>query len=80
MLPPTLNGKVVVCHVLPRSVERKIDPLFLSQEFVYVPTAKYTRSGSTGSVASASTPFLFQSSHPTKSVSGIQLSFAGFQR
>ncbi len=39
MLPPSLNGRGEVCQVAPLSPERRIAPLFGSQELVYIPAA-----------------------------------------
>jgi hypothetical protein len=80
MLPPSLNGSVVLCQVAPLSVERRMAPLFGSQLLVYMPTAAYTRLGSTASVARLTTPFQPQLLQPTKSSSGTHLDVEGFQR
>jgi hypothetical protein len=58
MFPPTLNGNTVSCHVVPISVDRKMEPGLGSHSFVYMPTARYKRLVSTGSVARASIPQL----------------------
>ena len=39
MLPPTLNGSVVVCQVFPLSVDLMMEPGCSSQLFVYKPVA-----------------------------------------
>ncbi len=39
MLPPSLNGSVLTCHVAPRSADRRIAPLLGSQLLVYMPAA-----------------------------------------
>jgi hypothetical protein len=88
MFPPTLNGSFVSDQVLPLSVERRIEPTFGSHSFVYIPTARYKRLVSMGSVASASTPqlclncqyisFIVQISYqlllPTESCRGVHVS------
>src|SRR6266508_303187 len=39
MLPPSLNGRLLTCQVLPLSVERRMAPLLGSQLLVYMPAA-----------------------------------------
>lgn len=56
IFPPTLKGSFVSSQVSPWSVDRRIEPSLGSQSLVYMPTATYTRSVSTGSVAIASMP------------------------
>jgi hypothetical protein len=56
MFPPSLNDRLYLVHVFPWSVDLKILPLLGSQLFVYMPTARYTIFGFTGSVAKASIP------------------------
>ncbi len=73
MLPPSLNGRFVVCQLAPRSEERMTAPFFGSQLLVYVPTAAYTRFGATESEARLTTPVCPQSSQPTESSSGVQV-------
>src|SRR3954465_14497544 len=52
MLAPNRNGSGLAFQVWPRLVDRRIAPRVGSQfGIVYVPTAAYTRSGSTSSVA-----------------------------
>ena len=41
MLPPTLNGRGMVVNEAPWLVDLRMAPLFGSQEFVYIPTARY---------------------------------------
>jgi len=55
-LPPSLNGRTLVCQVAPLSDERMMAPLFGSQSLVYMPTAAYTFDVCTGSVAMLTTP------------------------
>src|SRR6185437_6484937 len=80
MLPPSLNGSAVACQVAPRSEERRMEPLLGSHELVYMPTAAYTLSGASASVARLTTPFLFQSVQPAESSSGVQDLADSFQR
>jgi hypothetical protein len=70
ILPPTLNGRTVSAHVAPWSVERSIEPTFGSHSFVYMPTARYRRFVSTGSVARASIPQSCLKSQPGVSMYG----------
>src|SRR5262245_2533619 len=80
MLPPSLNGSVVACHVAPLSAERRIAPLLGSQLLVYMPTAAYTLLVCTGSEAMLTTPFHPQLDQPTQSSNGIQRLFAWSNR
>ncbi len=73
MLPPSLNGRFAFCQLAPRFEDRMTAPFFGSQLLVYVPTAAYTRFGSTESDAMLTTPVCPQSSHPTESSNGVQV-------
>jgi hypothetical protein len=80
MLPPSLNGRFVFCQLAPRLEDRMTAPFFGSQLLVYVPTAAYTRFGSTESEARLTTPVWPQSSQPTESSNGVQVFVASCQR
>ena len=72
-------GSRVICQLRPWSDERRISP-FPANDWVYSPAATQTRAGLAGSAATDSTPSVFQSLNPVKSISGTHRRAAVSQR